>query len=748
VRTGRAVGAPPRSMGLGRFLHASPPWARWSAVLVLSTVAMGAVNFAFGLVVARLGGERTWSAVAPLLAAGTAGTFAGLGLEYAVTRATMRGERWTRILRRITPLGSILVVAVALSWSLATPVARFLHLSNAAPVPLSVALFAASVVAAAPSGLLVGQKRIGALSAAGVAAAFLRIAMLWVLPGTLVVRALTCSIASVVVGALVMLILAARRAEPSVEGADGFARTAATGSVARLALWITVVAPVVVARHFLPLPAAGELATVSFVASSLAYLAAPVATAFFPVMLVDRDRRHLRNGLAVSLGLVVAGTAVLVAIGPLLLRLIYHTTQPDLSALLLFGCVGVLFQTASGFLVWAALARNNAVGSVYAGALGSLPLVGLLLIFHSSPAALLVAALPSMAVIGILAQVGRIRPRRRPPSAATGARPAVVGRAGPRTLGASEPLSLSACSVGVMAHDEERTIERCLQSLLDARDPAGGALYEVVVVVSGGDRTESLARQVAARNARVRVSRQAGARGKSAAINQFLRQARKELLVVSSADVLLGEGKLAELVAPLADPRVGMCGGAVLPTNPRTGLCNRLVHLTWEMHSAVAAVRPKLGEIVAFRRCFSQIDEVSSVDEVSLEEEVTKAGLALHYVPNVLVYNHGPTRIRDFLRHRYRINRGHIAVRARSGYTPATSSLPLVVRRAATLVARRPTAIPLLSLAAAIEILTRVAARSAQLTTGIPASGRFHRIDSAKVELGLPDTASGAELAS
>ena len=699
-----------------------------------SSLVAGMINLSFGLVVANQGGEGTWSAVAPMLGASTAASFAGLGLEYSVTRSIMSGESWWHVTKRIRLFFAMLLVGIAASIVVAAPAARYLHLSNSQPVPLSATLFGVTVLSAAPSGLLVGKKRIWELAVITALAAFARIGLLWVVPGDWVSRALLCSVIATALSCLAMTAVGVRGpSAPKKEPVESFGSLAISGSVARLVLWVTVIAPVVAARHFLSQTAAGELATVTFIASSLAYLAAPVATAFFPLMLVDKDRRHLRNGLAVSAGLVVLGTAAVVPAGPLILRLLYHTTQPDLTWLLLFGCLGVLSQTASGFLVWAALARNNGVRAVYAAAFGSLPLVGLLFVFHSSPAAVLVAALPSTAALGVLLQIGSHYSNRRIPS---------ISRSAPFTaqkstgiLPANAPVRLIDCSVGVMAHNEEATIERCLRSLLGARDQFGTAVHEVIVVVSGTDRTEELAREEETYDQRVRVLRQVGRPGKAAAINFFLSEAERNLLVLSSADVLLAERMLVDLLAPLADPLIGMCGGAIRPTNPKKGLCNRLVHLIWELHSAVATTRPKLGEIVAFRRCFEGIDESITVDEVSIEQCVTRAGLALRYVPTVVVYNHGPTKLWDYVLHRYRINRGHLAVRRRSGYKTSTFCASLIARHTLELAIKRPATVPLLLVAATIELSTRVSARVSHLLKGVPSSGVFAPVASAKVAL-------------
>ncbi len=710
---------------VARNARSLPSWARWSAALVASTLGMGIVNFGFGLLVARLGGEAVWSAVSPLLAAGTAGSFAGLGIEYAVTRSVMRGEGWRSVLRRVVPLAGTLVALVCVAILVASPVAKFLHLSSTTPVPLCVALFGASILLAVPSGFLVGAKKIGLLAVIGIASALARIALLWVMPGTLVDRSLLATIASLVLGGVVMLAVGAR-GQGCGGDAEDFGRIATTGSLARVGLWVTIIAPVVVARHFLPLRAAGELATVTFVASSIAYMAAPVATAFFPIMLVDRAGRHLRNGLLVSMGLVIVGTSVVVPVGPVLLHLLYHTNQPNLTWLLAFGCTGVLFQTASGFLVWAALARNSSIRAVYGGTLGALPLVGLLLVFHSSPAAVLVAALPSMAAIGLITQAAQSRRRTRADAVTSSAQPGPI-------LMTAAPVSLSQCSVGVMAHNEELTVVRCLRSLLDAKGEDGEGVGEIVVVVSGTDRTESLVRYLAARDPRMRVVRQGESLGKVAAVNEFLRLAKHQICVLSSADVLLAEGMLANLVAPLGDMRIGMCGGAVVPTNPKEGLTNRLVHLLWELHSSVSSVRPKLGEIVAFRRCFTELDERSTVDEVSIEERVSREGYLLHFAGEVIVHNHGPTRLCDYIRHRYRINRGHLAVERATGYRASTSSVRLIVRTSCMAALTRPSMVPLLVVAATVEVWTRVGTRLVHLFRGAPRSGQFRRLDSAKV---------------
>jgi hypothetical protein len=347
-----------------------------------------------------------------MLAAGTAGSIAGLGVEYAVTRATVRGEPWRSSMVKTAPIAAALGAALCVVMVSSGTLATYLHLGGAAPVRLSAVLFAVSVLSAAPSGLLVGQQRITTLAILAGGSAVVRVALLWVVPGSWVERVLICSIVAVVLGGVAQLVAGARRVaipgqtESSPSSTSLFGSFVIAGSVAQVVLWLTVVAPMVLARHFLTSTAAGELATVTFVASSLAYLAGPVATAFFPIMVADRAWRHVRKGLLLSVAITALGTVALVLTGPTLLRILYHTSQPHIAWLLLLSGLATTVQVASGYLVWSALARHDAVWVVGVGSILALAvMVWSLSVWHGSGIVLLVAALPSTAVPGLVALV-------------------------------------------------------------------------------------------------------------------------------------------------------------------------------------------------------------------------------------------------------------------------------------------------------------------------------------------------------
>jgi hypothetical protein len=98
------------------------------------------------------------------------------------------------------------------------------------------------------------------------------------------------------------------------------------------------------------------------------------------------------------------------------------------------------------------------------------------------------------------------------------------------------------------------------------------------------------------------------------------------------------------------------------------------------MHDRIAREAPKLGEIVAFRNVVPSIPTDTAVDEISIQALVEQLGYRLVYEPQAIVYNRGPTTVRDFLRQRRRIYAGHLRIAAQQDYAAPTMSSSRVLR--------------------------------------------------------------------
>jgi hypothetical protein len=229
-----------------------------------------------------------------------------------------------------------------------------------------------------------------------------------------------------------------------------------------------------------------------------------------------------------------------------------------------------------------------------------------------------------------------------------------------------------ACSVGIMAYNEEANIAEAIATILGQRLTAS-RIAELIVVASGcEDRTCPIVADIARRDSRVRLIEQERREGKASAINLFIDAARAPVLLMVSADVLVKEGTIDALVGHFVNPRVGMVGGHPIPVNPERTFLGHAVHLQWRLHDRIARESPKLGEIVAFRNVVPSIPLDTAVDEISIQALVTQLGYELVYEPEAVVYNRGPATISDFLRQRRRIYAGHLRVREQQAYSAST----------------------------------------------------------------------------
>jgi cellulose synthase/poly-beta-1,6-N-acetylglucosamine synthase-like glycosyltransferase len=231
-----------------------------------------------------------------------------------------------------------------------------------------------------------------------------------------------------------------------------------------------------------------------------------------------------------------------------------------------------------------------------------------------------------------------------------------------------------------MAYNEEKNIGRLLQALLE-QQTASCVIEEIIVLASGcTDNTESIVRDFATRDARIKLLTQVRREGKASAVNLFLRNARCDILVSATGDTVPEPNTIQRLVEPFTDPDVGMTGGRPIPVNDPSTFMGFTAHLLWELHHQISLNNPKLGELTAFRRVFHRIPVDSAVDEANMEPLIRGQGFRLRYVPDAIVHNRGPDTVRDFLKQRRRIFAGHLRMQEEQGYSVSTLSIGRIGR--------------------------------------------------------------------
>lgn len=222
-------------------------------------------------------------------------------------------------------------------------------------------------------------------------------------------------------------------------------------------------------------------------------------------------------------------------------------------------------------------------------------------------------------------------------------------------------------SVGIIAHNEEKNIARILEAILGQSI----AVKEIIVVSSGStDKTNEIVRKYAKKHKSITLMTQEKRLGKASAINEFLKRASSEILVLESADTTPKNDAIEKIVRRFSDKRVGIVASRPIPANCG-GILGHIVNLQWELHHQISLQKPKFGELVGFRNLVESVPK-TAVDEEQIAALIQRLGYKAKYASDAIVYNHGPENLRDFLRQRRRIFCGHLELKKDFDYKPAS----------------------------------------------------------------------------
>jgi poly-beta-1,6-N-acetyl-D-glucosamine synthase len=233
-------------------------------------------------------------------------------------------------------------------------------------------------------------------------------------------------------------------------------------------------------------------------------------------------------------------------------------------------------------------------------------------------------------------------------------------------------------SIGICAHNEEQNIGHLIKSILKQKLSDKFAIREIIVVSSGStDNTNSIVKNLAISFPKIKLITESKQRGKARAVNKFISTSKSKYLVLTSADVIMRKGSLEILLQELSHRKIGLTAGRIVPVNNQKNLVTYAVQLLWLLHHQINIQypdRPKVGELIAFKKIFNRILPTISVDEATIEPLIQLQGYKIKYCGNAIINNKGPATIREFLSQRRRIYAGHTDLRKRHGYTVVTYS--------------------------------------------------------------------------
>ncbi|MER5279794.1 bifunctional polysaccharide deacetylase/glycosyltransferase family 2 protein [Streptomyces sp. NPDC002809] len=224
------------------------------------------------------------------------------------------------------------------------------------------------------------------------------------------------------------------------------------------------------------------------------------------------------------------------------------------------------------------------------------------------------------------------------------------------------PAVTDPVSVIVPAYNEKECIAHTLNSLASSTHP-----IEIILVDDGStDGTPEIAESLGLPN--LRVVRQENA-GKSAALNNGVRQARHDIVVMMDGDTVFEPDTVHRLVQPFGDPGVGAVAG-----NAKVGNRNTMIgawqhieyvmgfNLDRRMYDLLGCMPTIPGAIGGFRR--TAVLEVGGMSEDTLAED-TDITIALHragwrvvYAEHARAWTEAPASLGQLWRQRYRWSYG------------------------------------------------------------------------------------------
>jgi len=227
--------------------------------------------------------------------------------------------------------------------------------------------------------------------------------------------------------------------------------------------------------------------------------------------------------------------------------------------------------------------------------------------------------------------------------------------------------------LGVMAYNEEKNIMNLLQSVRDQK--LENATIDTITVVSSGstDRTNDIVKEFCKKDERIRLLIQQKREGKASAINAFLKEAKNDVVVIASADVILDENALERLIFPItAHERVGMTSVKLVPVDESNSFMGFVSNMHFRLHNLL---NRHTTETAAFRKNLVRHIPDIATDDAYVEAVVQKSGHKAVYVDNAIVYNKGSETISDFLKQVRRYCDGHLFVKNKLGYVVSSMSV-------------------------------------------------------------------------
>jgi cellulose synthase/poly-beta-1,6-N-acetylglucosamine synthase-like glycosyltransferase len=214
----------------------------------------------------------------------------------------------------------------------------------------------------------------------------------------------------------------------------------------------------------------------------------------------------------------------------------------------------------------------------------------------------------------------------------------------------------------IAAYNEEAVIEDKLKNSLTINYPKG--LLQILVVTDGsGDKTPEIAKRYIPFG--IEILHEPERRGKMAAINRALPQARGEIVVFSDANNYYQPDTIIKLTRPFAKPEVGAVTGAKVigqgdgSLGASEGLYWKYESFIKKQESRAGSCTSAAGEVLAIRKSlYSPPPDHVINDDFYIAMQIVRKGYRLVYAPEAISMERVSPSAQDEIIRRTRINAG------------------------------------------------------------------------------------------
>jgi len=236
----------------------------------------------------------------------------------------------------------------------------------------------------------------------------------------------------------------------------------------------------------------------------------------------------------------------------------------------------------------------------------------------------------------------------------------VFGQSSVATVGDPDPWP--EVTLLIAAHNEEDVIEQRVENALEMDYPSDR--LEIVIALDGcTDETAEIVRRFESQG--VRLLDFPDRRGKSAVLNDAMREVEGEIVLLSDANTGIDPRAARQLVPWFTDPRVGVVCGRLVLSDPHTG--RNVDSLYWKYETFLKQSEGRLGALLGAngaiyairKKLYQPIPSQTLIDDfvIPLLAKL-RSGCSIIYDPSAVAREETPASVGSEFRRRSRIGAG------------------------------------------------------------------------------------------